>query len=182
MSKLFLDTEFTELSQQAQLLSLALVSDDERWFYAEFTDVDTKSLSEWHQEHVVPHLSLSEQQISQFPPGGTYLKATKSKIVTSLKQWLQQWTHIEIWADVPAYDWVFFCELFGGALHIPKHIHFIVRDLATLFWAKGLDPDMDRFEFAYGDGVGEGLVRHNALGDAWTGMKCFEKLMKNQLA
>lgn len=180
MSKLFLDTEFTELSQQAQLLSLALVSEDERWFYAEFTDVDTNGLSEWHQEHVVPHLSLSEQQISQFPSGGTYLKATKPQIVSSLKEWLQQWTHIEIWADVPAFDWVLFCELFGGALHIPKQIHYVVRDLATLFILRGYDADTDRFEFAYRElGNRPEMVRHNALADAWTASICYRKMMKN---
>lgn len=178
MSQLFLDTEFTELSQQAQLLSLALVSEDEQWFYAEFTEVDTDSLSDWHQTHVVPYLSLTEQQISRLPKAGTYLKASKADIVASLKQWLQQWTHIEIWADVPAFDWVLFCELFGGALHIPQQIHFIVRDLATLFWAKGLDPDTDRFGFGYREGEGEGMVRHNALGDAWTARLCYQKLIK----
>lgn len=181
MSTLFLDTEFTALQQQARLLSLALVSEDDRWFYAEFTDIDRTQLSAWHQEHVVPYLSLSETQISQLPQNGTYLKASQADIVTALQEWLQQWTHIEIWADVPAYDWVLFCELFGGARDIPAHIHYIVRDLATLFILNGHDPDIDRFQFAYDRDLPQhGLSRHNALGDAWAGLRCWKKLLNVQ--
>lgn len=36
---LFLDTEFTSLTQHTQLLSLAIVDENERVFYAEFTEV-----------------------------------------------------------------------------------------------------------------------------------------------
>lgn len=179
MPKLFLDTEFTELRQQAQLLSLALVSEDGPWFYAAFSDVDLNNLSDWHQEHVVPYLQLSPQQIAALPPQGTSIQGSREDIVPQLTIWLQQWTQIEIWADVPAYDWVLFCELFGGALHIPKSIHYMVRDLATLFILKEHDPDTDRFQFAYGQGVpSQGLIRHNALGDAISGWACWKKLTK----
>lgn len=80
---------------------------------------------------------------------------------------------------MPAYDWVFFCDLFGGALHIPSHIHYIVRDLATLLLCKGMDPDTDRFAMAFSEHnpPPAGLARHNALADAWGGMRCVELLM-----
>lgn len=80
---------------------------------------------------------------------------------------------------MPAYDWVLFCDLFGGALHIPSHIHYIVRDLATLLLCKGMDPDTDRFAMAFGEHnpPPAGLARHNALADAWGGMRCVELLM-----
>ena len=38
--QLYLDTEFTGLEQSAQLISIALVSADERTFYVEFIDYD----------------------------------------------------------------------------------------------------------------------------------------------
>ncbi len=104
MPNLFLDTEFTELSQSAQLLSLALIDENQYWFYAEFTDVDRTHLSDWHQQHVVPYLHLTKEQIAQLPAEGLYIKGTHSEISTHLKKWLQQWPALTIWADVPAYD------------------------------------------------------------------------------
>lgn len=175
--KLFLDTEFTALKQDARLISLALVSEEGRYFYAEFTDFDRDTLSDWHKEHVLAHLLLDENTSFDWPTHGTTLKGDYKIIKEALTTWLSQWTAIEIWADVPAYDWVFFCELFGGALHIPSQIHFIVRDLATFFHLKGIDANISRFDFAYNkEGSELKLPQHNALADAWTCMRCYQQL------
>ncbi|MEM6771849.1 MAG: 3'-5' exoribonuclease [Bacteroidota bacterium] len=197
MQPIFLDTEFSGLQQHAQLLSLALVPQSGPWFYAVFSDVDLKALSDWHQEHVVPHLRLSEVQLQALPPG-EYILGRKSEILPRLRAYLAAFDQVVIWADVPAYDWVLFCELFGGAFGLPKNIHYIVRDLATLLEAKGYDIDTDRFDLAYNnqgadagarvssaDGrvqdltpslapveTNEGLLQHNALGDALACRKC----------
>lgn len=70
MTNLFLDSEFTGLTADASLISLALVASDGRYFYAEFKDYDHSQLSEWHQQHVMPHLLLPHRAM-QLPPGGT---------------------------------------------------------------------------------------------------------------
>jgi hypothetical protein len=129
------------------------VPDEGPWFYAVCTDVDLATLSSWHQEHVVPHLDLTPAQLDQLGPG-EYHKGRKEKIVAALRKYLSIYEDVVIWADVPAYDWVLFCELFGGALSLPKNIHYIVRDLATLLEAKGFDVDTDRFAFARGNAAG----------------------------
>lgn len=86
---------------------------------------------------------------------------------------------MEIWADVPAYDWVLFCELFGGAFGIPENIFYAPFDLSTAFRLAGhiipkgrYDKDIKRFEWA---GLPEDL-QHNALMDARAEKLCFEKL------
>lgn len=176
--RLFLDTEFTGLTQQAELISLALVSEEGDYFYAEFTDYDPASLEDWHHEHVLPHLFLTKDTRPELPPQGELCLGTRAEVAEALRKWLEQWTSIEVWADVPAYDWVLFCELFGGALQLPKPIHYIVRDLATLLVARGLDPDADRFALAYGkEAPPAGLSRHQALGDALACGRCLEKLL-----
>jgi hypothetical protein len=199
LSLIFFDSEFSGLHQNAQLLSLALVPENGPWFYAVFTDVDLASLSPWHQKHIVPHLELSERQLAALPEG-IYLKADEAAVVSALRKYLATFEKVIMWADVPAYDWVLFCELFGGALSLPDNIHYIVRDLATLLEAKGYDVDTDRFALAYGNDQGaaagaiisssdgrvgdgqapaetaEGLLRHCALGDALAGMACWTKL------
>ena len=47
MKTIFLDTEFTGLTQSAQLISLALVADTGEEFYAEFTDYELVDASDW---------------------------------------------------------------------------------------------------------------------------------------
>lgn len=198
MRPIFFDTEFSGLFQNAQLLSLALVPAEGPWFYAVFNDVELTELNPWLQENVVPHLPLSDAQLSNLPPG-EYVTGSRSEILLRLHTYLAGFDSIVMWADVPAYDWVLFCELFGGAFGLPKNIHYIVRDLATLLEAKGYDIDTDRFLLAYG-GVGaaagakasssdgrlgagqvpattmEGLLRHNALGDAMACRKVYDKI------
>jgi hypothetical protein len=53
---LFLDTEFTDLGPEAELLSLALVAEDgSREFYLERTDVPVYACSDFVQAEVLPH-------------------------------------------------------------------------------------------------------------------------------
>lgn len=175
MTTIFLDTEFTGLTQDTQLLSLALLTDDEQSFYAEFTDYDAALLSAWHHEHVLPYLRL--QAGTSITTQAKWEVAGDTPTVTrAVSAWLEQYEQIEIWADCPAYDWVLFCQLFGGALQLPKHIFYLPFDLVTLFKAKGLDPDTDRRAFASLDKQRAG-PQHNALVDAQVTRACYQRLM-----
>lgn len=208
MTPIFFDTEFSGLHQQAYLLSLAFVPLEGPWFYAVFTDADLEPLrkSKFHRENTLPHLDLTPSQ-QQALPAGTYVRSSREKVVAALTEYLATFAApdpkkktLAVWADVPAYDWILLCELFGGALELPKHIHYVVRDLATLLEAKGYHIDTDRFALAYNedsadveanvnsaDGrVGEsqipaatqeGLLRHNALGDALACRACWQKII-----
>lgn len=176
--RVFLDTEFTALRQDARLISLALVAENGSYFYAEFTDFDASALSDWHKEHILPSLIIGTARERFLPPFGKCCRGTQTQVRKILEDWLH--SHNEqliIWADVPAYDWVLFCQLFGGALYLPENIHYIVRDLATLLESKGHDPDLNRFDFAYRQQPPPfELPQHNALADAFAGLACLEKL------
>lgn len=165
---LFLDTEFTGLQQSAQLISLALVSMDGQWFYAEFTDYDSESLSDWHKEHVLSNLLLEKGIQPDFAQGaGRSIRANTKDVVRTLQEWLAAFEKVEIWADVLAYDWVFFCELFGGSLHLPKEIFYIPHDFSTLLKVKGIDPDVSRESLAPHWAAEYTTSKHNALYDAF---------------
>ncbi len=147
-------------------------------FYAEFTDYDKTQVTEWISDNVIKRLELKGDGVSQ---SGTTVKIKGDKLFVAgeLKNWLTKFEAIEVWADVLAYDWVLFCELFGGALGLPVNIFFTPFDLSTLFRVKGLikpigqyQEDISRFEF-----VGVNKERqHNALADARVEMECFYKL------
>jgi hypothetical protein len=184
--RLFLDAEFTGLNKRAQLISLALVSEDNRWFYAEFTDYSVEELTIWHRTHVLPHLSLTGSN------GGNpqrllawEVKGQTAIVQADLTLWLEQFVPpdqplVDIWGDCLAYDWVLFCELFGGALHLPKHLFYMPFDLATLLKMKGVNPDVPREELAFTGNPPQSYRKHHALWDARMLKRCFERLMQEQ--
>ena len=68
---------------------------------------------------------------------------------------------------------VLFNDIFGTAFDIPKNIYYIPFDLSTLLYVKGIDPDINREEFA---NMKDGSQKHNALWDAKVIKRCFELL------
>jgi hypothetical protein len=167
---LFLDTEFNELRQSASLVSLALVSETDDSFYAEFTDVDYDGMSSWHKENVVENLFLDNPEIKA-KKSEKFIRSSKDVISVELLDWIGQLSKkyggqtFQIWADVPHYDWVFFCELFGGARYLPSFIHYMPMDIATLLMARNEDPTKDRLSLIP-DFQKRNLKPHNALFDA----------------
>ncbi|MBK9961558.1 MAG: 3'-5' exoribonuclease [Saprospiraceae bacterium] len=180
-TRIFLDTEFTGLHQHTTLISLALVSESGEEFYAEFDDYDRNQVDDWLEHHVIRHLEMKEFHQGVYQQEMlTRLKGNRKFICLELDKWLAKFSTIEIWADVLAYDWVLFCELYGGARYLPKNIFYAPFDLATLFRMKELivpianyQSDLSRFEFAGAD-IQE---QHHALADARVEKICFEKLI-----
>lgn len=181
MKKIFLDTEFTGLHQNTTLISLAMVTETGEEFYAEFNDYDQSQATNWININVISKLDfLDLNEYKNQSENSLKIKSGKAIIKTELQNWLEQFGGIEIWADVLAYDWVLFCELFGGALNIPGNIFYIPFDLATFFRIKGIiepvnqfNNDISRFEFAGAD-INK---QHNSLEDARVEMESFKKLM-----
>ncbi len=187
MIRIFLDTEFTGLQQETTLISLALVTENGKEFYAEFTDYNKNQVSDWILNNVIANLFLTEKNQNRNLEK-IYIKGNTHEIKSALLIWLNQFPvikdkddniipNIEIWADVPHYDWVLFCELFGGALNIPKQIHYICRDLATFLETKNIDISKPRIELIDKNKLPENLNRHNALFDAKVGMNVLNKYL-----
>jgi len=177
-TKLFLDTEFTGLHQNTTLISLALVAETGDEFYAEFNDYDESQIDSWIQENVLDHLLLADQSkySAAYVGKRRSVRGTVDTIAEHLIDWLAKFERVEIWSDTLAYDWVLFCQLFGGALEIPKHIYYIPFDLATSFRIFGIDPDANREEFAAMNGWKDDLPKHNALHDARVQQACYQVL------
>jgi hypothetical protein len=180
MKKIFLDTEFTGLHQKTTLISLAMVAESGEEFYVEFTDYDRSQMSDWLKENVLSKLWLTNNLEFEKSAKGTYLKGDKIDIKEALQKWFKQFEGVEIWADVLAYDWLLFCELFDGALNIPENIFYAPFDLATLLMLNGhikpegkYDGDLNRYAFAGADSGNQ----HNALADARTELICYKKIM-----
>lgn len=182
--RVFMDMEFSGLTQRAMPISIAFVSDDDRFFYAEFNDFKVDKLNEWVRENVVSCLVLNSFDTFHMDSDGTFIgKGGRKSMTKRLRKWLEQFDRVDICGDVSAYDWVLFCELFGGSLGLPSNVYYIPLDFATMLHAHGIDPDVDRVEFA---GASERIevirgmlgtgVNHNALIDAVVLAVCWDKL------
>ncbi len=210
--KVFLDTEFTGLHQNTTLISIGMITEEGQTFYGEFTDYDKSQVDAWIQYNVLNNLKLTlpkpdEDRYWRWDEDkNVEVQGKRLDIAEDISDWFQDllggpvsWINyiatptptppliekstIEIWSDCLAYDWVLFNELFGGALNIPKCVYYIPFDICTLFKIKGIDPDINREEFAYLDGraiADENFnpIKHNALWDAKVIKKCYEKCLQ----
>lgn len=181
MTKVFFDTEFTGLHQNTTLVSIGLVSECGKTFYAELTDYDKTQIDDWLQNNVIDKLYLTEHDNAAYLQNWT-LKSDTQAVKEALTAWFSQFDKVEIWSDCLSYDWVLFNQIFGHAFSIPKNIYYIPFDICTLFKAQGIDPDISREEFA-GNMIEVstsehwgGNPKHNALYDAYVIRACHTKL------
>jgi len=173
-TKIFFDTEFTGLHQNTTLISIGLISECGKTFYAELTDYDKSQIDDWLQENVINNLLVKENStVGLDYPDTRIVIGTMNSIKTYLTEWLSQFEEVEMWSDCLSYDWVLFNQIFGHAFNIPKNVFYIPFDICTLFYAQGIDPDINREEFS---GLTEGSMKHNALWDAKVIRECFNKL------
>lgn len=175
-TKIFFDCEFTGLHQKTTLISIGLISECGKTFYAELTDYDESQINEWLQKNVIDKLTLQNEGYV-----GSYdcmnVRGDMELLQTNLRDWLNQFGKVEIWSDCLAYDWVLFNNIFGGAFSIPDNVYYIPFDLCTLFKVYGFDPDISREEFS---GMDSETEKHNALWDAKVIKACYDKLMNGE--
>lgn len=169
--RVFLDTEFTGLHQGTTLISIGLIAEDGRAFYAELTDYDRSQVDEWIQVNVIDNLT-GNGGLSGFD---VFACGDSWHVKRALDSWFATLDEVEIWGDCLAYDWVLFHQLFGHAFNIPGNVYYIPFDLSTLFKIAGVDPDINREEYA--GLTGEGECKHNALWDAKVIKACYDKVM-----
>jgi len=201
--KVFIDTEFTELTQDAKLISIGMVSSNGALFYAELNDVDYSKTDQWIQDNVVKNLKFNDYSIHSITyvdtNYSTFMKGSSEDVVKEMEIWfkrlisdnyLAESTKIQIWSDCLAYDWVLFCNLYGGALNLPSFIYYIPFDICTMLELSANDPDISR-EGLILKSVVDGVVtylsgyadfddnKHNALYDACIIKECHDKLFWN---
>jgi hypothetical protein len=98
----YLDTEFTELTPNCKLISLALTGTDGREFYIELTDHWFEDeCSDFTRENVLPQLNLELH-------GMTYIQAA-----TALHRFLANSTGYRIACDAPIWDLPLVYQLLG---------------------------------------------------------------------
>lgn len=122
VARYFLDTEFMEDGRTIELLSIAVVADDGREYYAADRDADQSRANDWVRAHVLPRL----------PPSGSDAWKSRAQIRDELARFFATGELPEIWASYASYDWVALCQLFGRMVDLPVFMPKYCMDLKQL--------------------------------------------------
>ena len=182
--KIFFDLEFSGLHKLTTAISIGLVCEDGKKFYAEFTDYDKYQIDDFLRTEVLSKLVLEDYDFeADYNPDAetVYVKGDVDLIYTTLNSWLLQYKEdgVEMWGDVLAYDWVLFINIFGNGLAMPSFVDYIPMDLATALKLMGVEKDVNRDEYAYGKEISESRKdkKHNSLHDAETQLEVYKKVL-----
>ncbi len=170
--KIFFDTEFTGLHKNTTLISIGLISEDGRTFYAELTDYDEKQCNDWIKENVIDNLNmLKPTSARKYIPN--YHVGTRDDIATALENWFKQFNQVELVSDVCHYDMVLLIDLFGSAFDLPDNVsascYDINQDIARYYKISQTEAFDKSRENILWDRWKDGAVsgdKHNALYDA----------------
>ncbi|KAA1252228.1 polyadenylate-specific 3'-exoribonuclease AS [Mycobacterium simiae] len=125
----FYDTEFIEDGCTIELISIAMVGEDGREYYAVSTEFDPQRAGSWVRAHVLPKL----------PAPASKLWRSRRQIRVDLEDFLgvHRDDPIELWAWVGAYDHVALCQLWGAMPELPAAIPRFTRELRQLWEDRG---------------------------------------------
>lgn len=142
--KYFYDTEFLEDGSTIDLISIGIVCEDGREYYAVNSDMDEKRIStdRWLCENVIRHLPLTHGRMN--PPefgGNRYVYALdhqctlvkpKWVIANEVRDFLLASVVPELWAYYGAYDHIALMQLWGKMIDKPDGIPMWTHDLMQL--------------------------------------------------
>lgn len=139
--KIFFDTEFTGLHKNTTLISIGMVDENGRTFYAEFSDYDKSQCDNWIKENVIYNLKfIKSAQLEYFVnihKNSWEVYGDKEYIRGVLKDWLSKYDNVQLVSDCCHYDMVLFIDIFGDAFCLPDKVnpacHDINQDIAKHF-------------------------------------------------
>lgn len=141
----WLDTEFIEEPGTVDLISIGIVAEDGREFYAESSEVNWSRANAWVREHVRPHLDGPSSEADM----------TRAMIRQRVLEFVGTDARPRFWGYYCDYDWVVFCWLFGRMIDLPEGWPKFCRDIKQAALALG-DPQLPK----------QDTVEHHALADA----------------
>jgi len=189
--KYFIDTEFKEKPNTIDLISIGIVCEDGREYYALNKDFNLKEVwnDEWLRENVLlpiyiehvhgdmrNHVSFSRNSIKGILKGfGKSMNEIASEIKDfcyySYSEAQIENANIQFYGYYADYDWVVFCWIFGRMMDLPKGFPMYCKDLKQMMDDKLLDKDWKRKNCP--DPEGE----HNALVDAKWNLELFNQIV-----
>lgn len=118
--RFWFDTEFYENGLTIELISIGVVSEYGRTYYAETPEARRlAAMTPWLSANVGPHLTQDDRH-----------KYERWQIADALVRFMGE--KPEIWAYCADYDWVALCQLFGTMMELPDGWPMYCRDVKQL--------------------------------------------------
>lgn len=128
----FYDTEFIEDGRTIELVSIGIVAEDGREYYAVCTDFDPSKANGWVRENVLDKLPN---------PASKAWKSTDT-IRSEVYDFLTSGAgRTELWAWVGAYDHVLLAQMWGDMTGLPREIPRYTRELRQ-YWEFAGNPTL----------------------------------------
>jgi hypothetical protein len=118
--RFFYDCEFIEDGRTIDLVSIGVVGEDGREFYAVSTAFDPSKAIEWVRRNVLDKLPSPADPAWRSP---TQIRADLLAFL------LEPGTPIELWAWMAAYDHVTLCQLWGDMRSLPRPLPRFTHEL-----------------------------------------------------
>ena len=151
--KYFYDTEFIEDGKTIDLISIGMVCEDGREYYAISREFDGEKASNWVKDNVLAKLERDEK-----------LYKFRQDIKHDIIEFMGDDEKPEFWAYYADYDHVVLCQLFGTMMELPKNFPMFTMDIQQLrVGNKDVELPPQKNE-------------HNALDDAKWNKECYEVL------
>lgn len=157
--KYFFDTEFIENGETIDLVSIGIVSEIGRTYYAISKEFDPTKADSWVIENVLTLLVKDGKPIE--PENWKSREQIKNDILAFVDD------DPQFWAWYGAYDWVCLAQLFGKMVNLPAHFPMYARDIKLLAELKGNPPKPS-----------QAGSKHNALEDARWNRMFYNMLIK----
>ena len=159
--KLWFDTEFFDDGYTIDLISIAVVAEDGREYYAASSEFKHDRATQWIHENVLQLL-------------GDVSSHSRSHIRDDLHKFFefsdpsgQFCPQPEFWADCGEYDWIVLRQLFGDLTAWPSD------------WPKfAMDIEQWRVQLSAPHFKPQDLNQHNALADARYTRSCWQELVR----
>lgn len=187
MNRYFYDTEFLEDGKTVELISIGIVCQDGREYYAVNSELPIERIrgDDWLLRNVMPHLpvrgmtslkSYIENPPNRHPrPSVGYVDVDREDprvkphwvIRNEVREFMAVGNEgdpkAELWADYAAYDHVALAQLFGRMIDLPEWIPMYTNDFQQLLRELG-NPEIPAHQ----------SWAHNALEDARHLKACFD--------
>jgi hypothetical protein len=144
--RFFYDCEFIEDGATISLVSIGMVGEDGREFYAVSTEFDPSRAIDWVRQNV----------LSQLPSPADRAWRSRARIRDDLLAFLTEAPgKIELWAWMAGYDHVVLAQLWGDMRALPRPIPRFTHELRQL-WEDAGSPPLPA----------AGVDAHDAMADA----------------
>lgn len=146
VARYFYDCEFIEDGRTIDLVSIGVVADDGREYYAVSTEFDPNRAGQWVRRHVLDKL----------PGPADKVWRSRRRIRDELTEFFAvPGLPIELWAWYGSYDHVALAQLWGSMPDLPRAVPRLTREIRQHWEAADCPPIPEA-----------GTDRHDALADA----------------